>query len=73
MKFIVDKKPRYMIDCPFYDDETDLCHAGGYEENPDCWDDSQEIFNEENCPYFISLWDILPVVRCLMKDGEENG
>lgn len=73
MNFIVDKKPSYIEECPFYDHETELCHGDGYKEDPECWDGWEETFNVGNCPYFVSLWDILPVVRRLIKDGEENG
>lgn len=74
MIFIVDKKPSYIEECPFYDHETELCHGSGYKEDPECWDGWdgwEETFNVDNCPYFVSLWDYLPVVRCLMKDGED--
>ena len=38
MIFIVDKKPGYIEECPFYDHETELCHGDGYKEDPECWD-----------------------------------
>lgn len=72
MNFIVDKKPGYIEECPFYDHETELCHGSGYKEDPECWDGWGETFNVSDCPYFVSLWDILPVVKILMKDGEEE-
>lgn len=74
MIFIVDKKPSYIEECPFYDYKTELCHGSGRKEDPECWDGWEETFNVSDCPYFVSFWgDILPVVRRLIKDGEENG
>lgn len=71
MNFIVDKKPRYIEECPFYDNGTEQCHAGGYEEDPECWDGWEETFNEDDCPYFVELRAVLPIV-CLIKDSDEN-
>lgn len=72
MNFIVAEKPRYVEECPFYDYETELCHGGGYKEYPECWDGWEETFDEGKCPYFVTLWDLIPVVRRLIKDGDEE-
>lgn len=72
MIFIVYKKPSHTEECPFYDYETELCHAGGGKDDPECWDGWEETFNIDACPYFVTLWEILPVVRYQMKDGDEN-
>ena len=72
MNFIVAEKPRHLEECPFYDYETELCHGGGYKEAPECWDGWAETFNKDKCPYFVTLWDLIPVVRCMIKDGDQQ-
>ena len=67
MIFIVDKKPSYIEECPFYDYKTELCHGSGCKEDPECWDGWEETFNVSDCPYFVSFWGGHPTC-CQMLD-----